>query len=166
MEKIIDLAKLPERAADSHKGDFGKVLVVAGSVGMSGAAAIAGKSALRSGAGLVNLAIPKSILPIVAAVEPSYTTSPLAEDRSGKICSKAVRDILNLAAQSDITAFGPGIGKSTALQSIALTLIGQKDLRLVIDADGLNNLAKDPAWPGRKNASVLPGFCQWDMRYY
>jgi NAD(P)H-hydrate epimerase len=122
---------------------------------MSGAAAIAAKSALRSGAGLVNLAVPKSILPIVAAIEPSYTTAPLAEDRSGKICARAVRDILNLAAQSDAAAFGPGIGKSNALQSIVLALIAQKDLRLVIDADGLNNLAKDPTWPSRKNASLI-----------
>jgi len=154
MKKITDLPKLAVRAADSHKGDFGKVLIVAGSTGMSGAAAIAAKSALRSGAGLVNLAISKSILPIVAAVEPSYTTAALAEDRSGKICAKALRDILNLAAQSDAAAFGPGIGKSNALQSIILALIAQKNLRLVIDADGLNNLAKDPTWPDRKNASL------------
>jgi NAD(P)H-hydrate epimerase len=91
----------------------------------------------------------------VAAIEPSYTTAALAEDRSGKICAKAVRDILNLASQSDAVAFGPGIGKSNALQSISLALIAQKNLRLVIDADGLNNLAKDPAWPTRKNASLI-----------
>lgn len=140
---------------DSHKGTFGKVLIVAGSMGMSGAAAIAGKSALRSGAGLVNLAIPKSILPIVATIEPCYMTIPLAEDRSGKICSKAVKDILNNSQKSDCVAFGPGIGTSSALQSIATALITQPKLRLVIDADGLNNLAKDNSWPNRKPASVI-----------
>ena len=155
MEKITELPKLPARAIDSHKGDFGKVLVIAGSTGMSGAAAIAGRSALRSGAGLVNLAIPKSILPIVAAIEPSYTTAPLAEDTRGKICSTALRDILSCAAKSDAVAFGPGIGKSNALQAITTALISQKDLRIVIDADGLNNLAKDSAWPDRNNASLI-----------
>jgi NAD(P)H-hydrate epimerase len=155
MEKITDLPKMPARAADAHKGIFGKVLVVAGSIGMSGAAAIAAKSALRSGAGVVNLAIPKIILPIVAGIEPSYVTVPLAEDRNGKISSKATRDILNHAEQSSCVAFGPGVGTSNALQSIAITLISQQDLRLVIDADGLNNLAKDNSWPGRKQASVI-----------
>ena len=92
MEKITDLPKLPQRKTDSHKGDFGKVLVIAGSVGMSGAAAIAAKSALRSGAGLVNLAVPKSILPIIptpaAPVTPSGNLSyreiscPVAFDKS------------------------------------------------------------------------------------
>ena len=155
MEKITDLPKLPPRATDAHKGNFGKVLVIAGSAGMSGAAAIAAKSALRSGAGLVNLAIPKSILAIVAAIEPCYMTLPLSEDRSGRICSRALRDILNHAEQSDTVAFGPGIGISSSLQAIATSLIGHAGLRVVIDADGLNNLAKDPAWPDRKNASLI-----------
>ena len=155
MEKITDLPKLPARETEAHKGTFGKVLVVAGSAGMSGAAAIAAKSALRSGAGVVNLAIPKSILPIVAGIEPSYVTIPLAEDRNGKICSKATRDVLNHAGQSSCVAFGPGIGVSNALLSIATTLIAQPNLKLVIDADGLNNLAKDNSWPNRKQASII-----------
>ena len=80
MEEIDAIPQLEARPSDGHKGDFGKVLVVAGSVGMSGAAALAGRAALRSGAGLVRVATPKSALPIVAAIDPCYTTIPLAQD--------------------------------------------------------------------------------------
>ena len=83
---------MPENA---HKGNFGKVLVIAGSLGMSGAAGLGGKAALRTGSGLVRVAVPKSILPIVAAIEPCYTTIPLTEDDDGRIGRKALNTILN-----------------------------------------------------------------------
>jgi NAD(P)H-hydrate epimerase len=97
----------------------------------------------------------KSILPIVASIEASFTTIPLAEDSAGRISAKAVNCILKAAAENDCLAFGPGVGQSGALRSIAETLIKQKDLKLVIDADGLNNLAKIKGWCGKVKTELV-----------
>ena len=94
---------------------------------MSGAAALAGRSALRAGAGLVRVATPKSVLPIVASIEPSFTTIPLAEDAAGRISAKAINTILDAVTENDCLAFGPGVGQSGELQSVIETLIQQKD---------------------------------------
>jgi NAD(P)H-hydrate epimerase len=155
MQIIDTLPKLKPRAIDAHKGDFGKVCIIAGSVGMSGAAALAGRSALRAGAGLVRVATPKSVLPIVASIEASFTTIPLPEDSSGRISAKAINIILEAVGQNDAVAFGPGIGTSGALRSVLDTLLERDDLKLVIDADGLNNLAGIKDWPGKLKAKVI-----------
>ena len=155
MQIVSDIPKLKPRAVDGHKGDYGKVCIIAGSVGMSGAAALAGRAALRAGAGLVRVATPKSILPIVAAIEPSFTTLALPEDGAGRISSKAINIILEAVSENDAVAFGPGIGISGALRSILETLLEQENLRLVIDADGLNNLAGIKNWPARLKAKLI-----------
>ena len=155
MQIIKTIPKLKPRAVDGHKGDYGKVCIIAGSFGMSGAPALAGRAALRSGAGLVRVATPKSVLPIVAAIEPSFTTIALPEDGNGRISAKAVNIILEAVEQNDAVAFGPGVGVSGALQSILETLLEQESLRLVIDADGLNNLARIKNWPARLKAKVI-----------
>lgn len=155
MQVIETIPKLKPRAVGAHKGDFGKLLIVGGSVGMSGAAALAGRSALRAGAGLVRVAVPRSILPIVASIEPCFTTIALPEDDLGRISFKAVGDILDAAGQNDATAFGPGIGVSGELRSILAALLAQENLRLVIDADGLNNLAGMMDWPSTLKASPI-----------
>jgi NAD(P)H-hydrate epimerase len=146
MQVITIIPKLEPRAFDAHKGDFGKVCIIAGSVGMSGAAALAGRSALRAGSGLVRVATPKTVLPIVASVEPCFTTIALAEDSTGRISSKAINAILAAAGDNDAVAFGPGVGVSGALRTVLKPLLAQEGLRLVIDADGLNNLAKINHW--------------------
>jgi hydroxyethylthiazole kinase-like uncharacterized protein yjeF len=155
MQIISDIPKLKARAVDGHKGDYGKVCIVGGSVGMSGAAALAGRAALRAGAGLVRVATPKSVLPIVASVEPCFTTIALPEDSAGRISAKAINTILEAAAQNDAVAFGPGVGVSGALRSILHTLLEQEELRLVIDADGLNNLAGMKNWPTKLKAKLI-----------
>lgn len=155
MQIISDIPKLEPRAVDGHKGDYGKVCIIAGSVGMSGAAALAGRAALRAGAGLVRVTTPKSVLPIVAAIEPSFTTIALPEDSAGRISAKAIGAILEAVGQNDAVAFGPGIGISGALRSILETLLGQESLRLVVDADGLNNLAGIKNWSTRLKAKLI-----------
>ncbi|MHC4204874.1 MAG: NAD(P)H-hydrate dehydratase [Planctomycetota bacterium] len=155
MQIINDIPKLKPRAVDGHKGDYGKVCIIAGSVGMSGAAALAGRAALRAGAGLVRVATPKSVLPIVAAIEPSFTTIGLPEDGAGRISTKAINIILEAIGENDTVAFGPGIGTSGALRSILETMLEQEPLRLVIDADGLNNLAGIKNWPARLKANLI-----------
>ena len=155
MQTITSIPKLTPRAVDGHKGDYGKVCIIAGSVGMSGAAALAGRAALRAGAGLVRVATPKSVLPIVASVEPSFTTIPLPEDNLGRISTKAVDVILKAVDENDAVAFGPGIGINVALRSILEVLLEQEQLRLLIDADGLNNLARMKDWSAQRKASLI-----------
>jgi NAD(P)H-hydrate epimerase len=154
--RVIDtIPKLRPRAIDAHKGDFGKVCIIAGSTGMSGAAALAGRAALRAGAGLVRVATPKSVLPIVASIEPSFTTIALPEDNIGRISAKAINTILDAIGENDAVAFGPGIGVSGGLRSVLETLLEQEGLRLVIDADGLNNLAALKEWPAKLKAELI-----------
>lgn len=155
MQTITQIPKLQPRKADAHKGDFGKVLIVAGSVGMTGAAAIAGRAALRAGAGLVRVAVPQSVLPIVAAVEPCFTTAALADDAKGCISNRAIGTVLAQAAQNDVVAFGPGVGIARGVKSVLEALLARDGLRLVIDADGLNNLAKIKDWPAANRTNLI-----------
>jgi len=155
METISQIPKLMPRAVDAHKGDFGKVCIIAGSIGMSGAAALAGRAALRCGAGLVRVATPKSVLPIVASIEPSFTTIALPEDSVGRISGKAINTLLDVVVDNDVLAFGPGVGVSGGLQSVLMALLEQDGLRLIIDADGLNNLARIKDWPVKLKAELI-----------
>jgi NAD(P)H-hydrate epimerase len=158
MKKITQIPVLAPRPADGHKGMFGKVLIVGGSVGFSGAPALAGKAALRSGAGLVRVAVPQSILPIVAALEPCYTTIPLADDADGRISSDAAGILAEQAKQNEVVAFGPGVGVSAGIRDVLLQLLSIENLRMVIDADGLNTLALcggAHGWVEKKKASVI-----------
>lgn len=132
---------LPDRPPDGHKGTFGHVLIIAGSRGMSGAAALAGCSALRGGAGLVTVAAPESIVPIVAGIEPSYLTLPLPEDADGRIAAGARAVIEPRLIAVDSVAIGPGWGQSNALQLLAIDLYRTLPGPLVVDADALNLLA-------------------------
>lgn len=111
IERVTQLPSLPERPRDAHKGTFGRVLIAAGSRGMSGAACLAGRGALRGGAGLVYVAVPPEILPVVAAAEPSYLTIPLAEDMEGRIADTSL-DIIRIRAAS-MSALGdrPRVGQ-------------------------------------------------------
>ncbi len=155
MQVIDTIPKLKPRAVDAHKGDFGKVCIIAGSTGMSGAAVLAGRAALRAGAGLVRVATPKSVLPIVASIEPSFTTIALPEDNLGRISAKAINPILEVLSENDVVAFGPGVGISGALRSVLEALLEQDQLRLIIDADGLNNLAGIKDWPTKLKARLV-----------
>ena len=154
MQQITEVPKLKERPVNAHKGDFGRVCVVAGSLGMSGAAVLAGRAALRSGAGLVRLAVAQGILPIVASMEPSFTTIALAEDRAGRISARAVGAVLDAAGDNDVTAFGPGVGVSGQVRTVLAALL-ERDIELVIDADGLNNLAVMKDWQGKVRANLI-----------
>jgi ADP-dependent NAD(P)H-hydrate dehydratase len=154
MEIVREVPKLKPRPAEGHKGTFGRVYVVAGSIGMTGAAALVGRAALRAGAGLVRVATAKSALPIVASIEPSYTTGPLAEDSAGRVSAKAINTILDAAQENDVLAIGPGLGQTPGLRSIVEALIQQEGLHLIIDGDGLNNLSQLGDWPKKRKANV------------
>jgi len=141
LQIVNEVPVLPPRPPDSHKGRFGSVLIVAGSRGMAGAAALCGASALRSGAGLVRVATPAEVQPTVASFEPSYMTYPLPCDTEGLIQFEPAEPILNrLIAAADVVAVGPGLGQSAEIGRLVHFLLTATDKPLVIDADGLNAL--------------------------
>jgi NAD(P)H-hydrate epimerase len=129
------------RAADSHKGTYGRALLIGGSRGMAGAIALAGISCLRSGAGLVRVATAASCADVVASFEPSYMTVALAGDDEGRIGMGAIDHILELCAGATVVAVGPGLGCSGSIATLVMRLFAELDQPLVVDADGLNALA-------------------------
>jgi len=94
-------------------------------------------------------------LPIVASIEPCFTTIALPEDSLGRISAKAINPILEAVSENDVVAFGPGVGISGALRSVLEALLEQDQLRLIIDADGLNNLAGIKDWPVKLKANLI-----------
>lgn len=102
----------------------------------------------------MRVAVPQSILPIVASIEPCFTTIPLPEDKTGCISTKAVPAILNAVEQNDVIAFGPGIGVSNSVKTV-LEAVLQQQITLVIDADGLNNLSTIKNWPSIAKARLI-----------
>jgi hydroxyethylthiazole kinase-like uncharacterized protein yjeF len=140
-EKIKSLLSL--RKNDTHKGSYGKVCMIAGSLGMSGAAILACKSALRSGAGLLKIAIPQSINYILESVAVEAITVPLAESKKGAIESDSIKKIIELIKSSSVTAIGPGSGQSEAFKEILTTVLKHSAKPIVLDADALNVLAKN-----------------------
>jgi NAD(P)H-hydrate epimerase len=135
------LPHLAPRRADSHKGDCGRGLLVGGSRGMSGAIGLAGVAALRSGAGLVTLAVPRDVQDVVATLEPCYMTHGLVDD-DGQIAFLAADEVLKLAKSATALAIGPGLGRSASLTDFVGRLQHALDKPTVIDADGLFALAE------------------------
>ncbi len=145
---------VPVRAADSHKGDFGRVLVVAGSLGRTGAAHLAALGALKSGAGLLTVATPRSCLPIVAAMAPEYMTEPLEETAAGTVDFAALERVLEM--QADVIAVGPGLGQTTSTAAFVQGLVERAGVPLVLDADALNAFAGEPErLMGRDGVDVI-----------
>ena len=140
---------MPLRPPSSHKGSYGRVLVVAGSTGMTGAAALASEAALRAGAGLVTLATPKHLNPILEGLLPEVMTLPLPETDTGSLAVSATSAILEFAEKTkSILAIGPGLSQHPETVSLIHQLIRENreqglGLRMVIDADGLNALSQD-----------------------
>ncbi|MFB3853659.1 MAG: NAD(P)H-hydrate dehydratase [Vicinamibacterales bacterium] len=139
-DEVRDL--IEPRAAESHKGDFGHVLIVAGSLGKTGAAHLAAVGALKSGAGLVTVATPRSVVPIVAALGAEYMTYPLAETTAGTVAAEAIEDVL--ALQRDVIAVGPGLGTDPSTREFVRALVEASGVPLVLDADALNAFADEP----------------------
>lgn len=131
---------LPNRLCDGHKGTFGHLLLVAGSTGKSGAAALAAEAGLRGGAGLVTLACPESLQPTLAAKLTEVMTAPLV-DAKGELGLPALDDILSLSAGKQALAVGPGLGLSAGAGELVRSLIQRCPLPMVLDADALTALS-------------------------
>lgn len=149
------LPKLPPRAAESHKGDYGSGLLIGGSRGMTGAIGLAGMSAVCGGAGLVRLAIPDGCLETVASYSPCYMTIPLRDQAPGQIAMAAWEQLATPLAAADCVAVGPGLGQAPQLRSLLSRLVRTVGCPLVIDADGLNNLAEVPGWGHHRPAATV-----------
>lgn len=132
-ERLVtnEMVRLPRRERDSHKGDYGKLLIVAGSEGYTGAPVFAAQGALRSGAGLVYLGVPRDVYPMVAARCSSAMPFPLPDDSE---------QLVERARSCDVVLAGPGMGRSTWAQQLIFRLIEEVEGPLVLDADGLNAL--------------------------
>ena len=145
---------IPPREPGSHKGDFGRVQVIAGSVGKAGAAHLVGMGALRSGAGLVTIATPRSSQATVAALAPEYMTEGLDETPAGTIDFSALDRVLEMPG--DVIAVGPGLGTGPGPSAFVQGLLDRAAVPLVIDADGLNAFGKEPErLRGRDSIDVI-----------
>jgi ADP-dependent NAD(P)H-hydrate dehydratase / NAD(P)H-hydrate epimerase len=126
------------RPAAANKGNFGHVLVVGGSLGKAGSAAMAGMAALRSGAGLSTVATPRSVLATVAGFHPEIMTEPLEETRDGSIAVSALSRVEKLAEGKMTLAIGPGVSRNSDTAKLVRNLVQKNKAPIVLDADGLN----------------------------
>ena len=146
-----------KRNKTANKGDFGHVLILAGSRGMTGAAVLSGYGALRCGAGLVTVAVPESLQKVIASqIRPEAMTLALPE-QDGKFSSNAYRRIIDFISKRKVTSLviGPGMGKGAGVTRLVKRLLTSVHLPIVLDADGLNALAGSPAFLEKAKGDVI-----------
>jgi NAD(P)H-hydrate epimerase len=136
-------ALMPDRPGDAHKGTFGKVVVVAGSVGYTGAAALASMSAARSGAGLVFLGTPTSLNDVMETKLTEVITRPLPETAARALSKDAFEPVLELIRDADALAIGPGVSQDPSAQALVQAVVEEVAIPCVVDADGVNALSPD-----------------------
>jgi len=133
--------RLPPRAPDAHKGSAGRVVVVGASPGLTGSVYLAGMAALRAGAGLVTLAVPRGVQPILAAKATELMTFGLSETKAHLLGSPAARELLEFAEGFDVIAIGPGLGRGAEVRAFVSEVLDGWRGRAVVDADALWSLA-------------------------
>ena len=146
---------LKKRRRSAHKGDFGHLFILAGSLGYTGAASLCSEAALLSGSGLVTLGIPKSLNVIVARKVTETITFPLPETKAQTLSLKALPLILKKEESVDAFAIGPGLSQHPETVRLIHRLIARIRKPIVLDADGLNALAKDPKILKKAKAPVI-----------
>jgi len=134
---------LPHRKKDTHKGDYGRALILAGSVGYTGAPALSARAATKMGAGLVALGVPKSIYNILAVKLDEEMPFPLPDDNQGRLVANAASEILNRANKSEVCLIGPGLGTSDDISELVQSIVRNSTTPIVLDADGLNAIGKN-----------------------
>ena len=131
---------LPVRDKNAHKGDFGRVLIVAGSIGYTGAPALAANAALRTGAGLIYVFVPQAVYPIVAAKLDEPMVFPLPCDRQGGLRKKSIPTLLRRLDDCDACLIGPGLGRGKDIFPIVTAVLTHAKCPVIVDADGINAL--------------------------
>ena len=162
---IREIAKKLKRPATAHKGTFGRVFILAGSRGMTGAAHLAGMAALRSGAGLVTIGVPDAVYLILAKRESELMIRPFPSTSKGTLSLKGFREMERLCATQNVFAIGPGLSQHITTQKLIRKILPATALPLVVDADGLNALKGHlkvlDACRGRMILTPHPGeFCR------
>ncbi|MFQ5952495.1 MAG: NAD(P)H-hydrate dehydratase [Candidatus Omnitrophota bacterium] len=137
------IEKIPVRREDSHKGDYGRIFVVAGSPGMTGAAFLCSEGALRTGSGLVTCGIAESLNPVMEVKLTEVMTLPLTETQSHALGLAAEKEILKFAKKCDVAVVGPGLGSDPETKPLVKILVQQIESPIVLDADGINGLEGD-----------------------
>ena len=150
-----DGIRLPARRKDSHKYDYGRTLIIAGSVGYTGAPCLAANAAERSGAGLVTLAVPSAIYSIAAIKADGAVVRPLPGDADGRLSSAALDVLLPLAEKADACLIGPGLGQSGGITDLLDALLGSMSCPLVLDADGINTVSSHIDWLDRYRGTAI-----------
>jgi len=140
---MIPPGLLPPRPPDTHKGDAGHVFLLAGSVGLSGAAALCAMGALRAGAGLVTLGIPKSLHGPMVEKLTEAMLKPLPDTKEGSLSLQGLPDIVSAIERRDAVAIGPGLSQHQQTKELVRQLLPKIRKPLVLDADGLNALAEE-----------------------
>lgn len=160
LQVITTVPRLPQRPPAMHKGQAGKVAIIAGSRGMSGAAVLCGLGALRGGAGLVRVFTPECVQPIVAASEPCLMTTAVTGTKDGEWSFKrSVHGLFDALRWADVTALGPGLGDAKSMPMLVNALVQCCPGPMVLDADGLNGMARTEwfdaqHWRNRQAAAV------------
>jgi NAD(P)H-hydrate epimerase len=144
VERETILPYFVRRRKDTHKGTYGHLFILSGSFGKTGAAIMAGKAALKMGAGLVTLGVPESCLPIIARSMIELMTEPLPETSARTLSAEALDRVMNLLQGKNALLIGPGISTHPSTAELVLSLLPKLDLPAVIDADALNILAMKP----------------------
>ena len=144
---------LPKRRSDTHKGDYGRVLVIGGSVGYTGAPTLCAKAALRAGAGLVYVGVPQSIYSITAVENDEAMPFPLP-DRDGKLSQEAFDRIIQEMKKCDVCVIGPGMGRSEELFRLVRATVRAAECPLVIDADAIFAVSRDLSLLNRAKSPV------------
>ncbi len=149
------LGKIPGRKDENHKGDYGRVFVVAGSRGLTGAAYLTSMGALKAGSGLVTCGIPESLNTIMEIKLTEVMTRPLAETAGQSFSKKAKKDILEVLSKCDVLALGPGIGTEAETKELVKEILLEAKKPVVLDADGLNCLEGDVGVLTKRKSSTV-----------
>ncbi len=149
------IEKIPFRREDSHKGDYGRILVLAGSRGMTGAAYLCSQGALYSGSGLVTSGIPESLNNVMEIKLTEVMTLPLPETDTQSLSLKAKKKILDFAKKCDAVAMGPGLGREGSTRMLVSELLEEMEAPVVLDADGINALEGDLALLAKREYATV-----------
>lgn len=141
---VMGQFRLPKRRAESHKGDYGKLLIVGGSVGYSGAPCLCAAAAVRGGAGLVSLGVPEMLWPVAAVKCTEAMPFPLAADAAGRLDASAADAVMAKARDMDVLALGPGLGRGEGVFDVTRRVLSEWKGPLVLDADALWAVAQKP----------------------
>ena len=146
---------LPRRDRSAHKGDFGRVLIVAGSVGYTGAPVLAANAALRAGAGLIFVGVPEAVYPIVAQKLDEPMVFPLACDADGRLNTRAIPELVKRLEGCDACLVGPGLGRSPAILDVVAAVLTHAACPVILDADGINCLEGNIDVLGQAKSPVI-----------